>query len=251
MVAGVCVGVTGACVGATVVAAGVCVGITVVAAGVCVVGTGVALAAGVGAGEYAVPLPVGAGVVAPPPLLMTLHASFRLSSSFLTTMPLPTVQSVKSKFLLPMSVETTLTQALEWQILSISAGVEPCLTLARSTLPDSAALKLFCLTHSMSSLFTSRPLNATTSTSLAHAAARTDVAGTTSAVEAARSSSGRRIAVCVWCSRARNTLEVLCRQWWLARRERRRARARVESGMGRASARVPGRRDSHASSIHL
>lgn len=153
------------------------------------VARGVTFATGAGVGV--VTLLAGAvaffdGVVDPPAALRTLHASLRFESSFLITIPSPTVQSVMPKFLLPMIAATTLTHALDWQIWLISAGVEPLLTLARSTLPESAALKLFCVTHSTSSVLTSRPLNATTSTSLAHAAARTEAAGSSSATEARR-----------------------------------------------------------------
>lgn len=148
-------------------------------------GTGVAVTFADGAGVEAVLFVVVlADGVEEPAALMTLHASLRFVSSSLITIPSPTVQSVKPKFLLPMIAVTTFRHAVDWHIWLISAGVDPLLTLARSTLPESAALKLFFVTHSTSSVLTSRPLNATTSTSLAQAAACTDVAGSSIAMEA-------------------------------------------------------------------
>lgn len=188
---GVCGGVTngaGACVG---VEAGTNVGVWVggdTEVGVTLAGAG-AVADGLGVEGYAVPLAA----------LMSLHASLRLSSSLLITTPSPTVQFVSSKFLLPMMVVTTFWHAADLHTWLISAGLEPPLTLARSTLPESAALKLFCLTHSTSSALTSRPLNATTSTSLAHAAARAAVGASV----ASSSSSRRVIELCVVRSRQR------------------------------------------------
>lgn len=157
---GALVGVgVGASVGASV---GFDVGVTV---GATLDGAGVVEFVGGGAGaDVGVGAVVGALVFL---VRIMRQASFNAKISSLITVPSPTEHSQSLKLELPIIVPTTLTQASEAQIFSISLGVAPRFTLAKSTFPDKAASKLFFDIHSTSSLFTFSPLNARMSTSFA------------------------------------------------------------------------------------